>query len=98
MLNYKVRVRDILKKAYSHELLNNLFSHPYTKIEYVMEETGVIRLTATKYLNKLVDAGLLYKVKHGKYNYYLNMPLIGLLSNSNTLSLKQTEQIESVNR
>ena len=98
MLIYKVRVRDLLKKAYSHELLNNLFSHPYTKIEYVMEETGVIRLTATKYLNKLVDAGLLYKVKHGKYNYYLNMPLIELLSNSNTLSLKQTEQIESVNR
>jgi Fic family protein len=98
MLNYKVRVRDLLKKAYSHELLNNLFSHPYTKIEYVMEETGVISLTATKYLNKLVDAGLLYKVRHGKYNYYLNMPLIGLLSNSNTLSLKQTEQIESVNR
>ena len=98
MLEYKVRVRNILQKAYSHELLNNLFSHPYTKIEYVMEDTGVIRLTATKYLNKLVDAGLLYKVKHGKYNYYLNMPLIGLLSNSNTLSLRQTEQIESVNR
>ncbi|MBR5644138.1 MAG: Fic family protein [Salinivirgaceae bacterium] len=98
MLDYKFKVRDILKKAYSHELLNNLFSHPYTKIEYVMEDTGVIRLTATKYLNKLVAAGLLYKVKHGKYNYYLNIPLIELLSNNNAVLQKQTEQIESVNR
>lgn len=98
MQDYKMKVRDILQKAYSHELLNNLFSHPYTKIEYVMEDTRVTRLTATKYLNKLVDAGLLYKVKQGKYNYYLNMPLIELLSNKNAMLQMQTEQIESVNR
>ena len=63
-----------------------------------MEDTRVTRLTATKYLNKLVDAGLLYKVKQGKYNYYLNMPLIELLSNKNAMLQMQTEQIESVNR
>ncbi|WP_352422898.1 Fic family protein [Proteiniphilum sp.] len=98
MLEYKIQVRNILKKAYSHELLNNLFSHPYTKIDFVMADVDVTRLTATSYLNKLVEARLLYKIKSGKYNYYLNMPLIQLLiSNSDDSKKIQVEQIESVN-
>lgn len=98
MLEYKVRVRNLLKKAYSHELLNNLFSHPYTKIEFVMSDVNVTRLTATSYLNKLVEEGLLGKVKSGRYNYYLNMPLISLLMNNSVDARgKDVEQIESVN-
>ena len=98
MLEYKFKIRDTLKKAYSHELLNNLFSHPYTKIEFVMADVDVSRLTATLYLNKLIERGLLYKVKSGRYNYYLNMSLIQLLmNNSNDLRNMSVEQIESVN-
>ncbi|MDD2436169.1 MAG: DNA-binding protein [Massilibacteroides sp.] len=98
MLEYKIQVRNILKKAYSHELLNNLFSHPYTKIEFVMADVGVTRITAASYLNKLVSKGLLSKIKQGRYNYYLNMPLITLLMNNNEdLRSKHIEQIESVN-
>lgn len=98
MSEYKIRIRTLLKKAYSHELLNNLFSHPYTKIEFVMEDVRVTRLTATKYLNKLVEQNLLYKHKLGRYNYYLNMPLIELLiNNSEDLRKVNVEQIESIN-
>lgn len=79
MQDYKFKMRDLLKKAYSHELLNNLFSHPYTKIEFVISEVGVTRLTARSYLEKLVAEGLLMKVKSGRYNYYLNIALINLL-------------------
>lgn len=98
MQDYKFKVRELLKKSYSHELLNNLFSHPYTKIEFVMADVGVTRLTATSYLDKLVQAKLLEKLKSGRYNYYLNIPLINLLmNNSADLRHKDVEQIESVN-
>lgn len=98
MLEYKYKMRDVLKKAYSHELLNNLFSHPYTKIEFVVADVGVTRLTATSYLNKLIEHKLLYKIKSGRYNYYLNMPLINLLMNdSKELIEANVEQIESIN-
>ena len=100
MLDYKVKIRTLLKKSYSHELLNNLFSHPYTKIEFVMNDASVGRLTATKYLNKLSAVGLLTKQKIGRSNYYLNMPLIELFIHKNTANPTEfdpVEQIESIN-
>jgi len=60
--------------------LNNLFRHPYTKIEFVENDLGVSRLTASKYLGQLVDKGFLKKEKVGRHNYYVNEPLFGLLS------------------
>lgn len=38
-------------KFYSQDLLNHLFKQPYTKIEYVVQEIGVSRITAANYLN-----------------------------------------------
>jgi len=99
MQEYKIKVRSILKKSYSHELMNNLFSHPYTKIEFVMTDVDVTRITATSYLEKLVKNQLLTKIKSGRYNYYLNTPLIELLMNNSDNKIdKSVEQIESVNR
>ena len=65
---------------YSHELVNNLFRHPYTRIEYVIEEVGVGRQTAGRYLDQLTQSGLLEKVKVAQSNYYINAPLVQLLS------------------
>lgn len=84
MLDYKRQMRDELPKIYSQDLLNNLFRHPYTKIEFVMVELGVQRITATKYLNALVGINLLEKLKVGKSNYYMNMPLFNLLRGTAT--------------
>jgi Fic family protein len=75
----KHRMRGELPKIYSQELLNNLFNHPYTKIEFVENDLGVSRLTATKYLNLLVQHGFLEKQKIGRHNYYINQPLCSLL-------------------
>ena len=80
MQSYKIRMRTLLGKQYSHELLNNLFNHPYTKIEFVMQDLNVSRLTATRYLGKLADGGLLEKIRMGNSNYYLNLPLTQLLT------------------
>ncbi len=80
MLNYKHRLRDNYK-FYSQDLLNNLFKHPYTKIEFLVKDLGVSRLTAANYLNKLADDKILRKEKLGTGNYYINEPLFKLLSN-----------------
>ncbi|WP_308363952.1 MULTISPECIES: Fic family protein [unclassified Microbulbifer] len=76
---YKHRMRDELPKIYRQELLNNLFKHPYTKIEYVVEDLDVTRITATKYLDQLVEYGFLIKEKVGRSNYYINQSLCALL-------------------
>ena len=80
MLDYKHRLRDNYK-FYSQDLLNNLFKHPYTKIEFVVNDIGVSRLTAANYLNKLADDKMLRKDKLGTGNYYINEELFDLLTN-----------------
>lgn len=79
MQGHKQKMREELPKIYSQDLLNNLFRHPYTKIDFVMKELQVSRITATKYLDELVRIGLLSKHKKWKNNYYMNDALIGLL-------------------
>ena len=81
MQNYKHKMREELPKIYSQDLLNNLFRHPYTKIDFVMKELQVTRITAMKYLEELVRIGLLSKHKKWKENYYMNDALFDLLLN-----------------
>lgn len=79
MQQYKHQMREQLPKLYRQELLNNLFNHPYTKIEFVMNDLNVSRITATKYLELLVKHGFLAKEKIGRANYYINQPLYAIL-------------------
>lgn len=80
MQAYKNTMREKVPKIYSQELLNNLFSHPYTKIEFVMNDLRVSRLTATKYLDQLASIDLIKKSKIGRVNYYINQPLYALFT------------------
>jgi len=66
---------------YSQDLLNHLFSHPYTRIEYVQQVLNLkSRQTAATYLNQLSDDGVLIK-REGRPNYYINPYLINALTN-----------------
>ncbi len=78
IFEYKNLLRDNYK-FYSQDLLNNLFKHPYTKIEFIENDLGVSRITASKYLNQLAKDGLLKKEKLGTGNYYINERLIEIL-------------------
>nr|WP_311447109.1 Fic family protein [uncultured Porphyromonas sp.] len=79
MAIYKVKLRNEFGSRYTHELLNNLFFHPYTKIGFMQEALGVQRKTATSYLNQIVELGLLKKLRFGRENYYINSALVDLL-------------------
>lgn len=79
LMDYKHRIRAG-HRFYSQDLINNLFSYPYTKIEFVQHDLKVSRLTATKYLDALTAAGFLLKHKAGRCNYYINVPLYGILT------------------
>jgi Fic family protein len=74
LFDYKQRIRAGYK-FYSQDLINNLFMHPYTKIEFVQRDLGVSRITATKYLEALTEGGFLQKQKVGRGNYYVNLAL-----------------------
>lgn len=96
MAEYKQTLRPLLGKNYKNDLLNNLFFHPYTKIEFIMKDMMVQRKTATKYLDMIVNAGLLEKIKMGRSNYYINMKLMELFLNHGSKIEQKHEQIESV--
>jgi len=85
MQTTKRRLRDELPKIYSQDLLNNLFRHPYTKIEFVERDLGVSRITAAKHLDALSAHGFVVKKKIGRSNFYINSPLFDLLT---TISLE----------
>ncbi len=65
------------------DLINNLFRHPYTKIEFLMRDLNISRLTAAKYLDTLAADGFLVKEKIWRSNYYVNLPLFNLLKGDN---------------
>jgi len=64
---------------YSQDLINHIFSHPYTKINYLKGDLRISRPTSTKYLDELAEAGFLEKVKQGRDNYYINRKLLDIL-------------------
>ncbi|CAM8656025.1 COG3177 Fic family protein [Oxalobacteraceae bacterium] len=78
LMDYKHRIRD-QHKFYSQDLINNLFGHPYTKIEFLQRDLKVSRMTATRYLDALSDTGFLVKQKIGRGNYYVNVALNQIL-------------------
>ena len=85
MYEYKGKIRDAFGTKYNHELLNNLFNHPYTKIEFIQNDLSISRFTASKYLDLIVELKLLSKIKIGTSNYYINDRLVELLMNQGTL-------------
>ncbi len=81
MAETKRRLREELPKLYSQDLLNNMFRHPYTRIEFVQKDLNVTRQTASKYLKQLAERGILQSQIRGNNTYYVNEPLVRLIAN-----------------
>ncbi len=75
----KVKIRQSAPKIYSQDLINTIYSYPYTKIKYIAESCYVSPQTAGRYLEQLVDMNILSMSKHGRENYYLNDTLVQIL-------------------
>ena len=93
MAIHKQKIRSELPKIYSQDLINSLFKHPYTKIEFIKNDLHIARKTAGRYLDQLCETGLITKNKIGKENYYFNNDLIHLLINVGSLKKESGEPI-----
>ena len=98
MADFKSVLRPKFGKLYRHELLNNLFFHPYTKVEFLEKEMMVSRATATRYLNELCGTGLIEKIKVSRSHYYMNLPLIEMFTrvSGKTVDSNSTFTVESI--
>jgi len=73
----KVQVES--PKIYRKELIELLFEQPYSKIEYVVNNLGVERKAASRYLKELELIDVLQSEKVGRENIYVNTRLIEIL-------------------
>ncbi|MYB34022.1 MAG: Fic family protein, partial [Gammaproteobacteria bacterium] len=92
MMQMKHRMRKELPKLYSHDLLNNLFRYPYTRIEFLERDLPYTRQTARKYLEMLSDSGFVNKVSAGRNNYYINHALVELFMNVPIVPTSNSEE------
>ena len=74
------KVKKELPSIYTKELVELLFEQPYCKVNFLVDAEIVERKTAAKYLDLLVENGLLKKQAVGKESVYLNVPLYSLFS------------------
>lgn len=77
-------IKDNAPKIYSRELVDVIFEMPYCRINNLVEKGVVKRQTASTYLAKLCNIGVLNEVQAGKDKLFINPTLMELLqSNDN---------------
>lgn len=79
-------VRERLPKIYSRELVDAIFEQPYCRIATLVDKGIAQRQAASRYLQELVDIGVLAEVKAGKEKLFIHPRLLALLaSDSNDI-------------
>ena len=73
-------VRLKLPKIYSRELIDVIFAQPYCRISDVVSEGIAKRQTASEYLKKLVEIGVLESHKLGREQLFLHPKLLKLIT------------------
>ncbi len=71
----KSEVREKLPKIYSKDLIDILFYHPYTKIDFLVEGLNITRKTASKYLKEIENLGILKSIQIKNSKFYINVAL-----------------------
>ena len=79
MIKTQDKISQDLPKIYSKDLVEILFMHPYTKIDFLVGKMGLHRLTASTYLNELENIGILKPIKIGRSKYFINLELFDML-------------------
>ena len=69
------QIQEQLPKIYSKDLVEVLFMHPYTKIDFLVKWLGVTRQTASKYLNALEELGILENIQIQNSKFFVHNEL-----------------------
>ena len=75
----KKEIKEKLPKLYSKDLIEILFHHPYTKIDFLVDGLGLHRDTASRYLKQLETLGILQSLKIKNSKFYINIELFARL-------------------
>jgi Fic family protein len=70
-------------KIYSRELIEVIFTQPYSRIGDVVDAKLGNRKTASKHLKELVAKGVLDERQEGRENIYINVRFLDLLTSDN---------------
>lgn len=73
-------VKQQLPKIYSHELVDMIFQQPYCRIHNLVDANIAKRQTASTYLKRLCDIGVLVEIALGKEKLFMHSKLIDLLT------------------
>jgi Fic family protein len=73
-------VNEKAPEIYSKDLIEIIFKHPYCKIKFIEEANIAKRQTASAYLKKLEELGILHSIKIGREQYYINETLCKIFS------------------
>jgi len=71
-----------LPKIYSKDLIEILFMHPYTKIDFLVETLNISRQTASKYLKELEALGVVKSIQIKNSKFFVNLELFAMLKKS----------------
>lgn len=72
MESVRQRVQTEAQGIYSKDLIEVIFRHPYTKIQFLVDAGIAKRQTASGYLRRLAKMGILHEQKRGREKYYIN--------------------------
>ena len=75
-------LKEKLPKIYSKDLIEILFMHPYTKIDFLVNIMGLHRETSSIYLREIEKLGILKSIKIGRSKYFINTKLFDMLRKS----------------
>lgn len=80
MEEVRQKVQREAAAIYSKDLVEVIFRHPYTKIQFLIDANIAKRQTASNYLQTLATLGVLREHKIGREKYYINDALLEELS------------------
>jgi Fic family protein len=72
MEEVRQQIQQAAPAIYSKDLVEVIFRHPYTKIQFLVDANIAKRQTASSYLQTLATLGFLRPSKHGREMYYIN--------------------------
>ncbi len=79
MIKTQDKISQELPKIYSKDLVEVLFMHPYTKIEFLVDRLNITRQTASKYLSELENIDILKNIQIKNSKFFVNIELFDML-------------------